>query len=149
LVFPRLSYGGDTLTAAGMADLLRAGDCYVSPYLAEGFNLPVLEAAACGMPIICTEGGCTDDFTDPSFALHIRSRPVQLRFAANQMGDARMPDLDHLIALMLDVSANQSIGREMGLRGAHHVARNFTWDAVTALLVKALFPGGDRGVRQD
>ena len=37
-------------------------DCYVSPYLAEGFNLTPLEAAACGTQVLVTKGGCTDDY---------------------------------------------------------------------------------------
>lgn len=142
LLSTRLSYGGDALATSGMADLLRAADCYVSPYLAEGFNMPVLEAAACGVPIICTDGGCTDDFTDASFAMRIRSRPVQLRRDGEQLGDARMPDLDHLIALMSSVATNPAKGRAMGDLGARYVAHRYTWDAVTALLVQELFTRG-------
>ncbi len=142
LVSPRLSYSGNALTSPGMADLFRAADCYVSPYLAEGFNMPVLEAAACGVPIVCTDGGCTDDFTDPSFALRIRSQPIHMPVDGDQQGDARMPDLDHLIALMLSVATNPAKGRAMGDLGARYVARRYTWDAVTALLVQELFTRG-------
>jgi glycosyltransferase involved in cell wall biosynthesis len=142
LVSPRLSYSGAALTSLGMADLFRAADCYVSPYLAEGFNMPVLEAAACGVPIVCTDGGCTDDFTDPCFALRIRSQPIHMPVDGNQQGHARMPDLDHLIALMLRVATNPAQGRAMGDLGARYVARRYTWDAVTALLVQELFTPG-------
>ena len=37
-------------------------DAYVTPYRAEGFNLPALEAQTCGTPVIATHGGATDDF---------------------------------------------------------------------------------------
>ena len=54
-------------------DQLRAlyniADCYVSPYRAEGFNLPVLESIACGVPVIVTEGGATDDFCSEDVAV--------------------------------------------------------------------------------
>jgi len=138
LVSSRLWYIGETLTPVGVADILRAADCYVSPYLAEGFNLPVLEAAACGLPVICTAGGCTDDFVDPSFAMQIRSRLTRLSGDENHAGDALIPDLDHLVTLMADVSAKPAAGKEMGARGALHVAQRFTWDAVTALLAEKL-----------
>ena len=52
-VASRLVYEGRTLSMRGIAHLLRGADCYVSPYRAEGFNLPVLEAMACGVPILC------------------------------------------------------------------------------------------------
>jgi glycosyltransferase involved in cell wall biosynthesis len=35
-----------------LADLYRAGDCFVFPSLAEGFGLPVLEAQGCGCPVV-------------------------------------------------------------------------------------------------
>jgi glycosyltransferase involved in cell wall biosynthesis len=105
----RWMYFGDTLSAHGMADLMRAADCYVSPYFAEGFNMPVLEAAACGTPVICTEGGPTDEFTDPSSTWRIHSTPVGVR-VHGRIGEAMKPDLDHLIELMRATSPITSPG---------------------------------------
>ena len=34
-----------------------AVDVLASPYTAEGFNMPVLEAMACGVTVVVTEGG--------------------------------------------------------------------------------------------
>jgi glycosyltransferase involved in cell wall biosynthesis len=42
--------------------LYNIADAYVTPYRAEGFNLPALEAQTCGTPVIATAGGATDDF---------------------------------------------------------------------------------------
>ena len=53
-------------------------DCYVSPYRAEGFNLPVLEAIACGTPVIVTDGGATDDFCDGPWATRIQGQRLRL-----------------------------------------------------------------------
>jgi len=50
------------MSQAELCQLYNVCDCYVSPYRAEGFNLPVLEALACGKPVIVTSGGSTDDF---------------------------------------------------------------------------------------
>jgi glycosyltransferase involved in cell wall biosynthesis len=75
IVLRRMIYTGSTYSSRKMADLYRAADVYVAPYRAEGFNLPVLEAAACGVPVICTSGGPTDEFTDASFCGRIRSTP--------------------------------------------------------------------------
>src|SRR4029078_12894490 len=62
-----LRYMGAQLSFADMARIYHAADCYVSPYMAEGFNFPVLESAACGLPVICTGGGSTDDFVPDGF----------------------------------------------------------------------------------
>ncbi|NKB18239.1 MAG: glycosyltransferase family 4 protein, partial [Pseudanabaena sp. CRU_2_10] len=64
----RFCYIGTAMSFAEVARLYQAADAYVSPYIAEGFNLPVLEAIACGLPVICTKGGSTDDFTNADFA---------------------------------------------------------------------------------
>lgn len=42
--------------------LYNVADAYVTPYRAEGFNLPALEAQTCGTPVIATKGGATQDF---------------------------------------------------------------------------------------
>ena len=52
----------ENLTQSEIRELYSISDCYVSPYFAEGFNLPPLEAAACGTQILVTKGGATDDY---------------------------------------------------------------------------------------
>jgi glycosyltransferase involved in cell wall biosynthesis len=138
-VADRLIYDGGTYPARMMADLLRAADAYVSPYRAEGFNMPVLEAAACGVPVICTGGGPTDEFTDESFAYRIRSSPAQRRLNATELGDYREPDVDHLVELMLQLRRERDDASRKGAMGAAYAARYFTWQQVTARLVAVLF----------
>jgi glycosyltransferase involved in cell wall biosynthesis len=138
-VAARLIYNGGTYSARMMADLLRAADSYVSPYRAEGFNLPVLEAAACGVPVICTGGGPTDEFTQESFARRIRSRPARMPPEAAEVGDYLEPDLDHLVELMRQALRERDGATRMGAAGAAYVAQNLTWGRVTDRLVEALF----------
>ena len=57
------------LSLNDLQQLYGSCDAYVSPYRAEGFNITSLEAAACGLPVILTSGGSTDDYYDSSFAL--------------------------------------------------------------------------------
>jgi glycosyltransferase involved in cell wall biosynthesis len=151
VVAPRLAYVGERFSARQMAAFLHAADLYVAPYLAEGFNLPVLEAAACGVPVICTGGGSTDDFTEASFAWRIRSQPIPMRTQWGGMGDGLLPDLDHLTELLRSALAQREQLRAMGAAGAAWIAQRFTWDAVTDRLVRELFPeaqpGGELGSR--
>jgi glycosyltransferase involved in cell wall biosynthesis len=138
-VAARLIYEGRTLSAGVMADLLRAADCYVSPYRAEGFNLPVLEAMACGVPIVCTEGGPTDDFTDPSFAARVRSRRGRKLLDARHEGEMLEPDLDHLAALMSEIARDREAARVRGALATRHAHERFSWEAVTERLHSVLF----------
>ncbi len=77
LVAPRIEYDSATLGFHGMAELYQAADLYVSPYSAEGFNMPVLEAMACGLPAVCTAGGPTDDFVGDDCAARVRAQVVE------------------------------------------------------------------------
>jgi glycosyltransferase involved in cell wall biosynthesis len=139
-VVARLIYDGRTLPARALAILFRAADCYVSPYRAEGFNLPVLEAMACGVPVVCTAGGPTDEFTDRSFAELIRSEVRKKRLDATAEGDELEPDLEHLVTLMRDAARQRDRLPAMGALAAQYAAKNFTWDAVTDLLLAQLLP---------
>ena len=60
------------LTQSQLRALYAVADCYVSPYRAEGFNLPVAEALACGTPAVVTAGGATDDFCTGPWATRVR-----------------------------------------------------------------------------
>lgn len=53
-----------TFTYEVLNDIFNACDVYISPYLAEGFNLTVLEALACGLPVIIPETGSTKEYID-------------------------------------------------------------------------------------
>ena len=137
-VLARLIYMGGTVSMTDMATLYRSADAYVSPYRAEGFNMPVLEAAACGVPIICTGGGSTDDFTHDDFALRIASHPVSM-MADNQVISMLEPELDHLIALMFQAIENEGWRRRACEAGPAFVQSGFTWDQVVDKLVKVVF----------
>jgi glycosyltransferase involved in cell wall biosynthesis len=139
IVATRLLYQGNTLSARQMAAFLRAGDAYVAPYLAEGFNMPVLEAAASGVSVICTAGGPTDEFTDESFATRVRSRVVTTRLSPMQQGDYLWPDLAHLVSVMREAAVDPQRTRARGAAGARYVRERFTWAQVTEVLLHALF----------
>jgi glycosyltransferase involved in cell wall biosynthesis len=140
-VIRRMIYTGGTYSNSKMADLYRAADVYVAPYRAEGFNLPVLEATACGVPVICTSGGATDDFTDPACCGRIRSALEQARLSEDHVGDALAPDSEHLFELMAAAARDCDAWRRMGERGALNVHTCFSWKAVTDRLVGSLFAG--------
>lgn len=45
------------IPAEELPDWYRAAELFVYPSLLEGFGLPVLEAMACGVPVICSQAG--------------------------------------------------------------------------------------------
>jgi glycosyltransferase involved in cell wall biosynthesis len=136
-VSDRIFYFGETISNEQMAQFYQVADAYVSPYLAEGFNLPVLEASACGTPVICTKGGPTDDFMRQNFAYFIDSERAGLN---QQNGDTWLkPDLDHLILLMLKMIDDEEWREEASRAAADHAAVHFNWDLVVDALLSTIF----------
>jgi glycosyltransferase involved in cell wall biosynthesis len=141
---PRVIYQGANLSSTQMAELYQAADVYVSPYLAEGFNLPVLEAAACGLPVICTQGGPTDDFTHPDFTWGISSQ-VKSVIMEETNAFAVVPNLDHLIALMQEIIDSPKKCDRARKAGPKWVHSRFTWQHTIDKLLPVLI--GERESR--
>jgi glycosyltransferase involved in cell wall biosynthesis len=80
-------------------------DCYVSPYRAEGFNLPVLEAMVCGTPVIVTRGGATEDFIDGELSRSIDAEQFHNAvIQTKEISGYCEPNLEHLVQLILETS---------------------------------------------
>jgi glycosyltransferase involved in cell wall biosynthesis len=113
----------ENLDLEGLRALYNACDAYVSPYRAEGFNLPPLEAAACGLPILVTAGGSTDDYFDPRLGLQIASE-------CRQQGPCRYLE-PHLEALQdAIVSIQHTPGRWGGAVASQVVHSQFGWERI-------------------
>lgn len=130
----RVAYIGGTLPFARVADLYRAADALVAPYLGEGFYLPALEAIACGLPVICTKGGPTDDFLRDDFALRIESRLSREVTEKPRLN----VDIGHLVALMDQATGDEGLAARARRLGPPHVAANYTWTRVTDRLLRVM-----------
>ena len=140
MVEPRMRYLGDVARFEKLANLFQIADAYVSAYRGAAFHRPALEAAACGVPLICTAGGATDDFTNESFALPVRSeeRPM----AIDDLADAVVlwPDESHLVEQMCRVIEDEEFRRRSRDAGPAAVANGFTWTQVVDQLLKTVLP---------
>jgi glycosyltransferase involved in cell wall biosynthesis/Flp pilus assembly protein TadD len=97
---PEVLYLTEDLTDAQMAMLYRSCDCLALPYRGEGFGLPVAEAGACGLPVIVSLGGATDDFVPPGGGYFVQCRRAAYRMSGEFAADGwvlepDMPSLAH------------------------------------------------------
>ena len=128
----KMHYVGASLPVGALAAVYGAADCYLTPYRSESFNLPALEAAACGLPVICTAGGPTDDFTTAEFARRISAKLVA-GIRSNEL--LREPNLDELVEVMLAMVDDRRFSERARIAGPDHVGARFTWrHAVDRLL---------------
>jgi glycosyltransferase involved in cell wall biosynthesis len=134
----KILYSGKTSSFETLAGLYQAADAYAAPYRAEAFSLPVLEAAACGLPVICTRGGPTDDFTTGDFALRIESRFATVRTRYGEEVTYLEPDFEHLVAAMHEVIESPGLGARARDKGPEFVRANFTWARAVDRLLEVL-----------
>jgi glycosyltransferase involved in cell wall biosynthesis len=89
----------------------------VRPVLYEGFGLPVLEAMACGTPVVCSD---------------VASLPEVVGDAAITVDPA---DTEALAAAMHRVLSGRDLHHELGRRGLARAA-GFTWERTARETVK-------------
>lgn len=128
-----------SLNLPQLRSLYALSDAYVSPYRAEGFNLPVLEAMGCGTHVIVSGGGATDDFTAPELCHRIFSRPGAQADAPQPIpGAFVVPDLDDLREAMLQVVERRLPPAARREAARQRLAERFSWATVTRQLLDLL-----------
>ncbi len=122
-----------------LRELYCIADYYVSPYRAEGFNLPVIEALVCGTPVIVTEGGATQDFCSEKNALFIEAVPYRnVKINDRHVNAYQAPILDSLITHLNVCAQDKPFSESQRLQNAASIAKNFTW-AKAADTISRLF----------
>jgi glycosyltransferase involved in cell wall biosynthesis len=61
-----------------LAQLYRGARCFAYASLYEGFGIPVLEAMACGTPVVTSQGGATEEIADGAAVLVDPSDPADI-----------------------------------------------------------------------
>ena len=123
--------------------MYRACDLFVSPYRGEGFSLPTLEAMACGLPVVVTKGGATDDFIRDDCAWMI---PAEKRSIGSEIDGLELagegyllePDKEILADLIRSLYENPKGLKVMGLIGSWQARHNFNWKKATVKLLNRL-----------
>jgi glycosyltransferase involved in cell wall biosynthesis len=118
------------LSAARLAELYRAADCFVLPTRGEGWGMPVLEAMACGVPAIATAWSGPAEFVTAAngYPLPVRAlAPADERNRYYRGARWAEPDLDALVELLRRAAREPEERRAKG-RLAAEDARRWTWD---------------------
>ena len=149
---PEVAYLTEKMDERSMPGLYTACDCLVHPYRGEGFGLPVLEAMVCGVPVITTEGGSTDDFCPPGEVFLIPSErreftPQNTRLAGGA-GWVLEPDLNGLKSLMVEAFEKRAEAKERALGLCERIRRQYGWQVVAERVMERLGRLSSKPVRR-
>ncbi len=129
---PEIHYIDQKLTEWEMAELYRAADIFISSYRGEGFSLPTLEAMACGLPVMVTEGGATDDFVDESvgWLIPAAARPIGAVIDEKPLTHEAFllePNIDELMKMLRYVVSDPSQIFKKGVNAMLRARSQWTW----------------------
>jgi len=114
-----------------LGTLYTSSDCYVSCSKGEGWNMPLMEAMACGLPSIATDWGSHTQFINNknSYPLKIKGLELVTRNHPYYYDGFYWsnPDECHLAKLMRHVFENQEEARKIGLNASNDMSENWTW----------------------
>ena len=140
---PRILYWYGTMPAHRLGGLYRACNAYVHPFRGEGTALPILEAMACGLPVVVTNYGPAREICGKSVSYLIPAReeaiPDRLwypRFPTRYAPRWAQPDAKVLRRLMRFVFEERDAAHEVGRRASQHVLRRYTWDVAAQAIIK-------------
>ena len=109
--------------SADVLSFYAAADAYVAPSLEDAFGLPILEAMACGLPVIASvKAGASENVLDGTTGYLLR----------DPMNHVELAELIRRLAM------DRSGAQKLGIAAAQHVHATVSWDHNAAATRKFL-----------
>jgi len=129
-----------TLSYEKINDLFNAADLYLSPYIAEGFNLTSLEALSAGTPVIVPITGSTKEYMEDifnnggeKFIYYLNSKVIDVGNGRKQ-NDIQIQDLLNCIVNNEIEIKSRSFRENSYSTMKKYITEKYSWDHVSDLL---------------
>jgi GT2 family glycosyltransferase len=124
-----------------IGSIYRSVDCFVLPSRGEGWGLPIMEAMACGLPVIATNWSGPADFIskDTAYPLDVeRAKPAEGECPYYKGFNWAEPSYEHLRSLMRHVYENRDEALMIGRRASQEVLSKWTWAQSVKRMIRRL-----------
>ena len=124
---------------ADLAMLYRGCDAFVLPYRGEGFGMPLMEAMACGKPVVTTAAGPAVEFCPAENSYLVRAKEVEAPDDPPPVGELSRewtwfePDLVELADTLRKVYDNREEAAQRGHAAGEAAASKYSWRRITQL----------------
>lgn len=145
---PPIYYCGDEVPINDLPGCYAAADCFVYCSRGEGFGLPVVEAGACGIPVISTYNTAMTEYLDEDTAFLVQTDELaaandKLTWITEYYRDQLFPVLGEKAVMdfrrhMRAVFSDPKEGAEKALKFRDRILNEYTWDACADRVSKRL-----------
>jgi GT2 family glycosyltransferase len=114
-----------------LGSLYRSADAFLAVSRGEGWDMPLMEAMACGLPSIATDWGAHRAWVTEQNAYPLRilgEVPARAKCPYYEGFSWAEPDAEHFRHLLRHLYENQDEARLRGLEAARTIAAGWTWD---------------------
>lgn len=131
---------------SGLADLFRSADCYVCTSRGEGWNLPAMEASACGIPCILPRNSVHPELFKDAYLFDTEGvvrcpdpEVISPWYEGMAFSNMEARSHDHLVSLMRHVVLHyDDEAKPKAMAFSRKLRKEVTWDAAAGQVLNRL-----------
>jgi glycosyltransferase involved in cell wall biosynthesis len=140
---PEILYVQETILPDEVPGFFTACDCYVSPTRGESFGQTIIQAMACGLPVLVTRWGGPVDYCNSrnSYLLDYEFSPAYNELEEFTLPENALwaePDREQLKYYLRYVYEHPEEARKVGSQAHRDIMAHWTWDDAAQKAVKAI-----------